>query len=96
MEFEFETRAVHGGDDPTNSRLDKRSVDYDSLDDEMRVIDGNNKQKLEKSIASLEQGKYALCFPSGMGATTSISMMVEDGDHVVCFDSVYHVGPIMC
>ncbi|GFU34225.1 hypothetical protein NPIL_362921, partial [Nephila pilipes] len=49
MEFEFETRAVHGGDDPTNSRFDKRSVDYDSLDDEMRVIDGNNKQKLEKS-----------------------------------------------
>ncbi|GFW70133.1 cystathionine gamma-lyase [Trichonephila clavipes] len=90
MEFEFETRAVHCGEDPSKSRLEKKSIVFDSLDDELRVIDGNSKQKLEKSIASLEHAKYGLCYPSGTAAVTSISMMVEDGEHVVIFDSVYH------
>ncbi|GFS54673.1 cystathionine gamma-lyase [Trichonephila inaurata madagascariensis] len=90
MEFEFETRAVHCGEDPSRSRLEKKSIVFDSLDDELRVIDGNSKQKLEKSIASLEHAKYGLCYPSGTAAVTSISMMVEDGEHVVIFDSVYH------
>ncbi|GFT42325.1 cystathionine gamma-lyase [Nephila pilipes] len=90
MEFEFDTRAVHCGEDPSKSRLANRYISYDCLDDELRAIDGNSKQNLEKSIASLEHAKYALCYPSGTAAITSISMMVEDGDHVVIFDSVYH------
>ncbi|GFR08076.1 cystathionine gamma-lyase, partial [Trichonephila clavata] len=90
MEFEFETRAVHSGEDPSTSKLQNRSIVYDSFDDELRVIDGNSKQKLEKCIASLEHAKYGLCYSSGMAAMTSISMLIEDGDHVVTFDSVYH------
>ncbi|GFY68812.1 cystathionine gamma-lyase [Trichonephila inaurata madagascariensis] len=90
MELEFETRAVHSGEDPSTSKLQKPSIVYDSFDDELRVIDGNSKQKLEKCIASLEHAKYGLCYSSGMAAMTSISMLIEDGDHVVTFDSVYH------
>ena len=46
----------------------------------------------EKKIAALEHGTMALCFASGMAATTSAILSVCDaGDHVVCIRNIY--GP---
>lgn len=44
---------------------------------------------LEKCIASLDQAKYAMCFSSGLGATTAITHMLSAGDHLVSMDDLY-------
>lgn len=44
---------------------------------------------LEKCIASSEGGKYALCFSSGLAATTTATHLLKAGDHLLCMDDVY-------
>lgn len=44
---------------------------------------------LEACLASLEEGKYGLCFSSGLGATATAMMLLNAGDHVICGDDVY-------
>lgn len=47
---------------------------------------------VEKKVAALEHGSMALCFSSGMAATTSAIMAVcNAGDHVICIRNIY--GP---
>ena len=47
---------------------------------------------VEKKIAALEHGTMALCFGSGMAATSSAIMSVcNSGDHVICVRNIY--GP---
>lgn len=49
-------------------------------------------QIAEKKIAALEHGTMALCFASGMAATTSaIQSVCNAGDHVICVRNIY--GP---
>jgi len=51
---------------------------------------GNPTRKvLEDTLAALDKGKYAMCFSSGLAATTNVISMLDSGDHVVCFDDVY-------
>lgn len=46
----------------------------------------------EKKIAALEHGTMALCFASGMAATTSaIQSVCNAGDHAICIRNIY--GP---
>ncbi len=45
---------------------------------------------LEKKLAALEKGKYALAFSSGMAAITSVLLsLLKKGDHIVAFDDLY-------
>ncbi|MFQ5920283.1 MAG: PLP-dependent transferase, partial [Thermoplasmata archaeon] len=44
---------------------------------------------LEESLATLEEGKYALAFASGMAAITTLTTLLKKGDHVVVADNVY-------
>lgn len=44
---------------------------------------------LEKNLAALENGKYALCFSSGMGAIDAIIKMLRPGDEVITGDDLY-------
>lgn len=37
----------------------------------------------------MDNGKYGLCFSSGLGATTAIASMFKSGDHIICGDDVY-------
>lgn len=37
----------------------------------------------------MENGKHGLAFSSGLGATTTIFNMLQEGDHVICVDDVY-------
>ncbi|XP_035223954.1 cystathionine gamma-lyase-like isoform X2 [Stegodyphus dumicola] len=88
----FETRAVHGGQ--VQRKLENKPnllpITLDTFEDEASVAENSNKQALEEHIASLECAKYALCFPSGLGAVTSIIQLLNEGDHAIIFDSVYH------
>jgi cystathionine gamma-lyase len=47
------------------------------------------RKAFEDCIAKLENGKYGLAFSSGLGATTTIFNMLQEGDHVICVDDVY-------
>lgn len=47
------------------------------------------RQVLEKCLAGLDNGKYALTFASGLGATTAITQLLSTGDHILCADDVY-------
>ncbi len=44
---------------------------------------------LEKNIAALENGKHAICFSSGMGATDAVIKLLRPGDEVITGDDLY-------
>lgn len=44
---------------------------------------------LQKSLAALENGKYALCFSSGMGATDAVVKLLKPGDEVITSNDLY-------
>ncbi|MGE0929921.1 cystathionine gamma-synthase [Peijinzhouia sedimentorum] len=44
---------------------------------------------LQKSLAALENGKYGLCFSSGMGAIDSVVKLLQPGDEVVSTNDLY-------
>lgn len=44
---------------------------------------------LQKSIAALENGKYGICFSSGMGATDAVIKLLNPGDEVITSTDLY-------
>lgn len=44
---------------------------------------------LEKCLAALDGAKYGLCLSSGLGATTVVMGLLENGDEIICGDDVY-------
>lgn len=96
----FATNAIHVGQDPdkweskcvvapivlstTFKQLSPGQAKYDYS------RSGNpTRNTLEECLAKLEKAKYGLCFGSGLGATTTMSYLLESGDHVVLCDDVY-------
>ena len=47
------------------------------------------RQALQDNIAALENGKFGLCFASGMAATDSIIKLLNPGDEMISVDDVY-------
>lgn len=48
-----------------------------------------NFENLEKAIASLEEGKYATVFSSGLGAALAVLNLLQAGDHVIAGEDLY-------
>ncbi|MFT5917961.1 MAG: cystathionine beta-lyase [Flammeovirgaceae bacterium] len=44
---------------------------------------------LQKSLASLENGKHGFCFSSGMGATDTVMKLLNPGDEVIVTNDLY-------
>jgi len=44
---------------------------------------------LQKSIAMLENGKFGICFSSGMGATDAVIKLLSPGDEVITSNDLY-------
>lgn len=44
---------------------------------------------LQKNIAALENGKFGLCFSSGMGATDTVIKLLRPGDEVITSNDLY-------
>ncbi|CAG5133077.1 unnamed protein product, partial [Candidula unifasciata] len=44
---------------------------------------------LEKCLAASEGARYGLCFASGLAATTSLTYLLKQGDHIVSMNDVY-------
>lgn len=100
MEQRFETRAIHAGCEPdsgtgaimtpifqTSTYVQEspgkhKGYDYSRTHNPTRTA-------LEKNIASLEEGNFGLAFSSGMSAISTITQLLNTGDHVICCDDVY-------
>ena len=47
------------------------------------------REVLEQNLAELENGKYGLCFASGMAAIDAIIKLLIPGDEVICTNDLY-------
>jgi cystathionine beta-lyase/cystathionine gamma-synthase len=96
----FETRAIHAGQEPdpatgatippvyqtvtfTQDGIGRnRGYEYSRTDNPTRAA-------LEACLASLEGGRFALAYGSGMAAIHGAIQLLEAGDHVVVADDLY-------
>jgi O-succinylhomoserine (thiol)-lyase len=98
--MKFSTRAIHAGQEPDPTTGAVCTPIYQTS---TYVQEGLNKHKgfdyartknptrdaLEACLASMEEGKYGLCFGSGLAAEGCVMHLLSAGDHVVCGDDVY-------
>jgi len=100
LPYKFSTLAIHAGQEPeaetgsvivpvfqtsTYAQDDigaHRGYEYSRTDNPTRTA-------LQACLAALEGGSHGLAFASGLGATTTLMLMLRAGDHVVCGDDVY-------
>lgn len=98
--MKFATKAIHAGNGPEEVTgaimppIYMTSTFVQSSPGETKGYDytraGNpNFTILEKLIASLENGKEATVFSSGLGALTGLVAMLQSGDKVICLNGVY-------
>jgi cystathionine beta-lyase/cystathionine gamma-synthase len=100
VDYGFATRAIHVGQDPdattgavivpiyqTSTYAQKAVGEHTGY--EYSRTDNPTRTALQECLAALEEGKYALAFASGLGATTTLLLMLKSGDHVICGDDVY-------
>src|SRR5215218_7109593 len=98
--MEFETRAIHVGQDPDpatgaaitpiyqTSTYVQEAVGEHKGYDYSRV--GNpTRTALETALASLEGAAHGIAFSSGLGATTTLMHLVDPGQRVVLIADVY-------
>ena len=98
--MEFETRAIHVGQDPDpatgaaitpiyqTSTYVQEAVGENKGYDYSRV--GNpTRTALETALASLEGAAHGIAFSSGLGATTTLMHLVDPGQRVVLIADVY-------
>lgn len=44
---------------------------------------------IEKTLAKMDNGKYAVCFSSGMAAISMVVHLAGAGDHILSINDVY-------
>ena len=99
--MKIETRAVHAGRhiDPATGAVTSPihlSTTFERSPDgeyprgySYSREDNPNRHALEECLASLEGGKQALCFSSGLAVATALVQGLEPGDHIIAPDDVY-------
>ena len=98
--MDFETRAIHDGQEPDpatgavitpiyqTSTFAQDAVGENKGYDYSRA--GNpTRTALETCLASLERADHGLAYSSGLGATTTIMHLLGPGDRVLCVNDVY-------
>ncbi len=98
--MEFETRAIHVGQEPDpatgavttpiyqTSTYVQDSVGVHKGYDYARVANPT-RTALQECLASLEGAAHGHAFSSGLGAATTLMHLLTPGDHVVCVNDVY-------
>jgi cystathionine gamma-synthase len=99
--MKIETRAVHAGRhiDPATGAVTapiylSTTFERDADGEYPRGFsysreDNPNRRSLEQCLASLEGGKEALAFSSGLAVVTAVVQGLEPGDHILAPDDVY-------
>ncbi len=98
--MEFETRAIHAGQepDPTTGAITtpiyqtstyvQEAVGVHKGYDYARVANPT-RTALQECVASLEGAAHGRAFSSGLGAVTTLMHLVAPGERVVCVNDVY-------
>jgi cystathionine gamma-synthase len=98
--MDFETRAIHAGQDPdptTGSAITPIYQTTTYVQEEVGKNKGYDYSRaanptrtaLETALASLENAEHGLAYASGLGATTTIMHLVDPGQRVVLIADVY-------
>lgn len=98
--MKFGTKAIHAGvePDPTTGAIMTPIYQTSTYVQESPAKNkgygyarGANptRNALQKSIAALENGKFGLCFSSGMGATDAVIKLLKPGDEVITSNDLY-------
>ncbi len=98
--MEFETRAIHVGQDPdpaTGSAItpiyQTSTYVQDAVGEhkgyEYSRVSNPTRTALETALASLEGAEHGIAFSSGLGATTTLMHLVDPGQRVVLIADVY-------
>ncbi|XP_072757698.1 putative cystathionine gamma-lyase 2 isoform X2 [Anoplolepis gracilipes] len=97
----FSTKAIHAGQDPLQwthgsvvpPLVMSTSFQQDAPGEHRGYIYGRSgnptRTILETCLAALEDGKHAITFASGLGATTAITALLKAGDHLIAGDDLY-------
>jgi cystathionine beta-lyase/cystathionine gamma-synthase len=97
---DFETRAIHVGQEPDpvtgavtvpiyqTSTYAQEEVGVHKGFDYARVVNPT-RTALQECLASLEGADHGIAFSSGLGATTTLMHLVNPGERVVCVNDVY-------
>lgn len=96
----FSTDAIHAGQFPdptTNAVIPPINLSTTYYQEEIGKHKGYvytrtgnpTRDILQKNVAVLEKGKYALAFSSGLAAIFSLSTILKAGDHAVISNDVY-------
>ncbi|HET7744962.1 MAG TPA: cystathionine gamma-synthase [Gaiellaceae bacterium] len=98
--MEFETRAIHAGQEPDpttgavttpiyqTSTYAQEAVGVHKGYDYARVANPT-RTALQECLASLEGAAHGHAFSSGLGAVTTLMHLVSPGERVVCVNDVY-------
>src|SRR6478752_351447 len=98
--MEFETRAIHAGQEPDpatgalitpiyqTSTFVQEAVGKHKGYDYARVANPT-RTALQECLASLESADHGIAFSSGLGATTTLMHLVDPGQRVVLIADVY-------
>ncbi|HEX4520387.1 MAG TPA: cystathionine gamma-synthase [Gaiellaceae bacterium] len=98
--MEFETRAIHDGQDPdpaTGAAITPIYQTTTYVQDAVGVTKGYDYSRvgnptrtaLETALSSLEEAEHGVTFSSGLGATTTVMHLLDPGDRVVLIADVY-------
>jgi cystathionine beta-lyase len=96
----FSTDAIHAGQKPdptTNAVIPPIHPTTTYYQEEIGKHKGYvysrsgnpTRDALQKNIATLEKGKYALAFSSGLAAIHAMSTLLKSGDHAIVSNDVY-------
>ena len=99
-EDKFETRAIHAGQAPDPATGAVVTPIHPTTTYAQEGLGGHKgfeysrtgnptRKALEECIASLEGGARGLAFASGMATLTTLSFLLQKGDHVVAEENVY-------
>src|SRR5438128_12004471 len=98
--MQFETRAIHVGQEPDPATGATITPIYQTSTYTQEGLGrhkgyeysrtGNpTRSALEQCLASLEGGAYGLAFASGLAATSTVLNLLSSGDHVVVAEDLY-------
>ncbi len=97
----FETLAVHAGAEPDEITgavappiYQTSTYAQDGVDRPRRGYDyarsaNPTRERLERAVAALEQGRHGIAFSSGSAATAAIAQLAASGEEIVVGDDVY-------
>ena len=98
--MQFNTKTIHGGQEPdpaygavmppiyqTSTYAQAEPGDHKGY--EYSRTHNPTRRALEKSMASIENGQYGLCFASGLAAIDAVIKLLRPGDEVLSSNDLY-------